>query len=202
MNKYHSIVRNDAGEIVCSIKEMSADIAVFLTTISGTYRGKVVTPKRAYDRFKQVFLNNCNLTTNARKTPTGRVGKFDLRISRRQFIKVCNLLHPDFAKKGVTKIICEDPGSLITELAFWFDEERPREVIVKGCTPSKPTPTPPAKPTPRVYWELEKCFIDGLRSLRFAKQNGAGLNDKIISQEVFNSVMFRAPAFLKGGRAA
>lgn len=199
MNKYHSIVRNDAGEIVCSIKEMSADIAVFLTTISGTYRGKVVSPKRAYDRFKQVFLNNCNLTTNARKTPTGRVGKFDLRISRRQFIKVCNLLHPDFAKKGVTKIICEDPGSLITELAFWFDEERPREVIVKGCTPSKPNLTPPAR---REFWELEKCFIDGLRSIRLAKKDGVDLNDKIISQEVFNSVMFRAPNFLKGGKAA
>jgi len=202
MNKYSSIVRNDAGEIVCSIKEMSADIAVFLTTISGTYKGQVVSPKRAYDRFKQVFLKNCNLPKNARKTPTGKVGKFDLRISRKQFIKVCNLLHPDFAKKGLTKIICEDPGSLITELAFWFDEERPREVIVKPGSHPKPTP-PPAKPAaPREFWELEKCFIDGLRSIRLAKKEGADLNDKIISQDVFNSVMFRAPDFLKGGKAA
>ena len=194
MTKIHSITVNESGEIVCSIKEMQDDIAVFLTHKENTY----VTGAMAYSLFVSLYNTHCNPPTNARKTPTGKIGKWDKAISRRQFIKICNLLHPDRRAKQA-KLFCDEPKDLITELSFYFEEERPREVTI-GNFKSKQKTFPRVKRPP--VWELEKCFIDGLRAIREARNAGADYNDETISQGVFNMVMFRAPNFLSGGKAA
>ena len=194
MKKIHSITVNESGEIVCSIKEMQDDIAVFLTHKENTY----VTGDMAYSLFVSLYNTHCNPPTNVRKTPTGKIGKWDKAISRRQFIKICNLLRPDRRAKQA-KVFCNEPKDLITELGFYFEEERPREVTIGNSQSKQRTLTRVKRPP---VWELEKCFIDGLRFIREARKAGASYNDENISQGVFNSVMFRAPTFLKGGKAA